>query len=134
VLPHFAHLEALVVLVKYFVMGFEGLNDPARGGIGSYALFCLCVALLQREDREQPREGQRKDGEKEHSSSLSELLVKFFQLWGRDFNSLALGVCVREGGSLFAKSDRAAAPDFQSSLVIEDPLDGTNNIARATYR
>ncbi|KAG0303016.1 hypothetical protein BGZ98_007058 [Dissophora globulifera] len=40
-------LKQLVILVKYFLM-LRGLNDPSQGGLGSYATTVMILSFLQR--------------------------------------------------------------------------------------
>lgn len=139
-LARFALLEPLVVLVKCLVAGL-GLSDPARGGLGSYSVVCLCVAFLQHRAEQNVLAPE---------PSLASLLAAFLRLWGSQFNSASLGVSLHAGGSFFRKSTRGTA-DFQTALVLEDvskfslcmclnfssfsqPLDLANNVARATSR
>ncbi len=122
ILPRFQDLEPLLFLVKCFVSGLDKLNDPSKGGLGSYSIFCLVVSFLQHNNELEELQGD-----------LSRLFRGFMKFWGSIFNSAALGVSLHAGGSFFAKNERVSA-DFRTALVLEDPLDALNNVSRATHR
>ncbi len=111
--------DMLIRVVKYYLNGFPKLCDPSCGGLGSYSIFCLCVSFLQHQEAGPPVEA-------------GQSCKAFFGFWGQSFNSDVLGVSLLNGGSFFAK--KTHGEDFHGPLTLEDPLDSTNNISRATHR
>lgn len=65
---------------------------------------------------------------------LGKLLLDFLHLFGQDFEAGAEGVSVRGGGFRFrVLSSQPAHPQASDPIVIEDPLDGLNNVGRTCY-
>ena len=58
-------------------------------------------------------------------ADLAKTLLNFFRLFGRESQ---ISVCVRDGGR------RLAHGDSLGGLFVEDPLDVSNNVARAAFR
>ncbi|KAJ8085150.1 hypothetical protein PM082_003934 [Marasmius tenuissimus] len=74
-------LRPLVLVLKSFLHQ-RGLSDPAMGGLGSYALTCMCISFLQLNPGQRPPECIEKPMEKE---SLGILLTDFMMYYGVDF-------------------------------------------------
>ncbi|XP_023675830.1 terminal nucleotidyltransferase 4B isoform X2 [Paramormyrops kingsleyae] len=120
VLPH------LVLVLKQFLLQRD-LNEVFTGGIGSYSLFLMAVSFLQlhyQEDACDP------------NVNIGEMLIKFFELYGRQFNYLKTGIRIKDGGSYVAKDEvqRSMLDGYlPSMLYIEDPLQPDNDVGRSSY-
>lgn len=70
-------LPILVTVIKHFLL-MRGLNEPVNGGIGGFSVICLIVSMLQLMPQVQS-----------HSlipeHHLGEMLLEFFELYGRHF-------------------------------------------------
>ncbi|KAH0591486.1 hypothetical protein H2248_001552 [Termitomyces sp. 'cryptogamus'] len=75
-------LRPLVLLLKGFLHQ-KRLNDAPRGGLGSYALVCLCIHFLQANPSNRPQEYIDKPME---SESLGFLLIDFMFYYGLTFD------------------------------------------------
>ncbi|KFA49093.1 hypothetical protein S40293_07080 [Stachybotrys chartarum IBT 40293] len=71
-------MPVLVTVIKHFLL-MRGLNEPVNGGIGGFSVICLVVSMLQLMPQV-----QSKSMIPEHH--LGELLLEFFNLYGRKFN------------------------------------------------
>jgi non-canonical poly(A) RNA polymerase PAPD5/7 len=121
----FPCLAKLVFVLKQFLLQRQQ-NEVFRGGIGSYSLTLMIVSFLQlhpREDSISPR------------ANLGVLLLEFFELYGRHFNYLTVGIRVKGGGSYVRKDMlcRQMGDGHRSILCIEDPLNPTNDIGKSSY-
>ena len=67
---------------------------------------------------------------------LSDHLINIFKLYGYDFNYNLLGISIRNGGFYYKRMDKSSHVHYggKMKLSIEDPLNPSQNIARATYR
>ena len=117
----FPFLPKLVLLLKQFLTQ-QGLNEVYRGGISSYCLILLLVSFLQRH----PRHG----GTDFSSANLGELLIEFFELYGRRFNYMKTGIYVDNEGGYISKEEVATPQDF---LYIRDPTDQSDNAAKNCF-
>lgn len=71
-------MPILVTVIKHFLL-MRGLNEPVNGGIGGFSVICLVVSMLQLMPQVQSRSLVP-----EHH--LGEMLLEFFDLYGRQFN------------------------------------------------
>jgi len=114
-------LDKLVLVLKQFLLQ-RHLNEVFVGGLGSYCLTLMVVALLQNH----PRHLRNLEEE-----NLGVLLIEFFELFGVTFNYSNTGIRIHNGGSFFNKNDIS---DMKGSMLcIEDPCQPGNDIARASY-
>eukprot|EP00117_Sycon_ciliatum_P010207 scpid38899/ scgid2267/ PAP-associated domain-containing protein 5; Terminal uridylyltransferase 3; Topoisomerase-related function protein 4-2 len=123
-------LDKLVILLKQFLLQRD-LNEVFTGGISSYSLILLVVNFFQNHLRENA-DSSAADSQ---NPNLAVLLIEFFELYGRNFSYDTVAIRIANGGSYFDKvtlSDNhpLANPSF---LTIEDPLDETNDISRASW-
>lgn len=70
-------MPILVTVIKHFLL-MRGLNEPVNGGIGGFSVICLVVSMLQLMPQVQSRSLIP-----EHH--LGEMLLEFFDLYGRQF-------------------------------------------------
>ncbi|KAJ7685750.1 hypothetical protein DFH06DRAFT_1159264, partial [Mycena polygramma] len=125
-------LRALVLLTKLF-LSQRGMNEVYTGGLGSYAIVCLCISFLQMHPK-------IRLGHIDPDRNLGVLVVEFFELYGNRFNYEEVGISLREGGSYFGKRQRGWGWNEQwggarrgGLLSIEDPGDPSNDISAGSY-
>lgn len=94
------------------------MNEVFTGGLGSYAIICLCVSFLQLHPK-------IRRGEIDPSKNLGVLCMEFFELYGVYFNYEEVGISVRDGGTYYSKRERGWAEwgNKAGLLSIEDPAD-----------
>lgn len=122
----FPMLPKLVLVLKQFLLQRD-LNEVWTGGISSYSLILLTISFLQLHPR---YDASRPD------ANLGDLLIEFFELYGRHFNYLKTGIRVKDGGAYVAKEDiqKDMLDGYRPSLLcIEDPLNSGNDIGRSSY-
>lgn len=71
-------MPILVTVIKHFLL-MRGLNEPVNGGLGGFSVICLVVSMLQLMPQVQSRSLVP-----EHH--LGEMLLEFFELYGRNFD------------------------------------------------
>lgn len=71
-------MPILVTLIKHFLL-MRGLNEPVNGGLGGFTVICLVVSMLQLMPQVQ-------SGTLIPEHHLGEMLLEFFDLYGRQFN------------------------------------------------
>ncbi|KAL7218244.1 hypothetical protein ACSBR2_011506 [Camellia fascicularis] len=104
-------LQPLYLILKIFLQQRE-LNEVYTGGIGSYALLVMLIAMMQsvREQQASP----------EHN--LGVLLVKFFEIYGCKFNTFDIGLSCDGAGTFFLKSNKGFLVEESPFLIaIEEP-------------
>lgn len=116
-------LRPLCLILKVFLQQRE-LNEVYTGGIGSYALLAMLIAML----RSQPHY---------HTSpehNLGVLLVNFFDMYGRKLNTFDVGVSCTGTGTFFSKSSKGFANIAKNSLIsIQDPQAPENDIGKSSF-
>lgn len=118
-----APLRPLCLILKIFLQQRE-LNEVYTGGIGSYALLVMLIAMLQNY--------QNSRASPEHN--LGVLLVNFFDIYGRKLNTADVGVSCNGGGTFFLKSMKGfSVPGKQYMISIEDPQAPENDIGRSSF-
>ncbi|TYG82237.1 hypothetical protein ES288_D01G071300v1 [Gossypium darwinii] len=116
-------LQPLCLILKVFLQQRD-LNEVYSGGIGSYALLAMIIAMLQNlsESRAYP----------EHN--LGMLLVHFFDFYGRKLNTVDVGVSCKERGTFFLKSSKGFSSKGRPFLIsIEDPQTPDNDIGKNSF-
>lgn len=108
-------LPKLVMVLKQFLTQ-RNLHEVFYGGISSYSVVLLVVSFLQRHPRTNATD---------LSANLGVLLVEFFELYGRQFNYLKVGILLENGGCYVDKDDIPT----QDYLYIRDPADPYRNLA-----
>ncbi|KAE9458117.1 hypothetical protein C3L33_09983, partial [Rhododendron williamsianum] len=104
-------LRPLCLILKVFLQQRE-LNEVYTGGIGSYALLTMLIAML--------RSLHEQQAAPEHN--LGVLLVHFFDIYGRKLNTTDVGVTCNGEGTFFLKSAKGFTVKGRSCLIaIEDP-------------
>ncbi|XP_011083273.2 non-canonical poly(A) RNA polymerase PAPD5 [Sesamum indicum] len=116
-------LRPLCLILKVFLQQRE-LNEVYTGGIGSYALLSMLIAML--------RAHQDRQASPEHN--LGVLLVNFFDMYGCKLNTVDVGVSCNGGGIFFPKSSKGFTVDGRPSLIaIEDPQTPDNDIGKNSF-
>ncbi|ESR65122.1 hypothetical protein CICLE_v10008024mg [Citrus x clementina] len=116
-------LRPLCLILKVFLQQRE-LNEVYSGGIGSYALLTMIMAVLKSlyECRASP----------EHNLGI--LLVNFFDFYGRKLNTTDVGVSCKGAGSFFKKSSKGFTNKGRPFLIaIEDPQAPDNDIGKNSF-
>ena len=113
-------------MLKQFLLQRD-LKEVFTGGISSYSLILMVISFIQlhpRNDASNP------------NVNLGVLLLEFFELYGRHFNYIKVGIRIKDGGSYVAKSEiqKQMDPNYRPSILcIEDPLNPTNDIGKSSY-
>ncbi|KAF7140870.1 hypothetical protein RHSIM_Rhsim06G0197900 [Rhododendron simsii] len=116
-------LRPLCLILKVFLQQRE-LNEVYTGGIGSYALLTMLIALL--------RSLHEQQAAPEHN--LGVLLVHFFDIYGRKLNTSDVGVTCNGEGTFFLKSAKGFTVKGRSCLIaIEDPQAPENDIGKNSF-
>ncbi|KAL9232429.1 hypothetical protein vseg_007543 [Gypsophila vaccaria] len=116
-------LRPLCLILKVFLQQRE-LNEVYSGGIGSYALLAMLIAMLK-----SVNEGQRYP---EHN--LGVLLVKFFEFYAHKLNTWDVGVSCNGRGTFFLKSKKGFQQNGRPFLIcIQDPQAPENDIGKSSY-
>ncbi|KAL6535717.1 hypothetical protein OROHE_012561 [Orobanche hederae] len=116
-------LRPLCLILKVFLQQRE-LNEVYTGGIGSYALLSMLIAMLrtQHDHRASP----------EHNLGL--LLVNFFDMYGCKLNTVDVGISCNGGGVFFPKSSKGFSVEGRPFLIaIEDPQAPDNDIGKNSF-
>ncbi|CBZ51679.1 conserved hypothetical protein [Neospora caninum Liverpool] len=143
-LLRFPLLRPLMLLNKTALKLWH-LNEPFKGGVGSYLLFVMTLSFLQLN----PRLYDRKMNQR---YSLGHALFEFLHHYGVDFHYPTVGLSVRDKGRLFPKERRrwhygqerdwgeggkrfAHSTEFDRFLLAaESPLESTRDIGRGAYQ
>ncbi|KAL3638398.1 hypothetical protein CASFOL_017769 [Castilleja foliolosa] len=116
-------LRPLCLILKVFLQQRE-LNEVYSGGIGSYALLSMLIAMLR----------TRHDHKTSPEHNLGILLVNFFDMYGCKLNTVDVGVACNGGGVFFRKSSRGFSVEGRPSLIaIEDPQAPENDIGKNSF-
>ncbi|CAI9088653.1 OLC1v1023049C1 [Oldenlandia corymbosa var. corymbosa] len=116
-------LRPLCLILKIFLQQRE-LNEVYTGGIGSYALLTMLIAMLQNY--------YHRGTSPEHN--LGVLLVQFFDLYGRKLNTSTVGVSCSGEGTFFLKSRKGFVVNGKGMLIsIQDPQAPENDIGKSSF-
>ncbi|CAA0815976.1 Nucleotidyltransferase family protein [Striga hermonthica] len=116
-------LRPLCLILKVFLQQRE-LNEVYTGGIGSYALLSMLIAMLR----------THHDGRGSPEHNLGVLLVNFFEMYGCKLNNVDVGVSCNGRGIFFPKSIKGFSVDGRPFLIaIEDPQAPDNDIGKNSF-
>ena len=120
----YPQLPILLLVIKQFLTQRQ-LNEVFYGGINSYSLVLMLVSFFQHH----PRRDVNSDG------NLGVLLIEFFELYGRNFNHMKVGISVNDGGYYFAKDQMLGSNGRGDTrlLYISDPLNPEENASKGCY-
>ncbi|KAL6205723.1 hypothetical protein ACLB2K_022976 [Fragaria x ananassa] len=116
-------LRPLCLILKIFLQQRE-LNEVYSGGLGSYALLAMLIAMLQslRESQASPEQ------------NLGVLLVNFFDFYGRKLNTSDVGVSCHGTGTFFSKNSKGFTNKGRPFLIaIEDPQAPENDVGKNSF-
>ncbi|KAG0636098.1 hypothetical protein HOY80DRAFT_1017620 [Tuber brumale] len=126
-------MPILLTVIKQF-LAMRGLNEVYLGGLGSFSVTCLIVSMFQMH----PGAASGRMDPRRH---LGVMLLEFLELYGKNFNTETLGICVDpRKPSYFRKNDvfpviqRGATPPQTDLLCIQDPNNSENDISRSSYQ
>jgi len=125
-MKEYPNFRPLILLLKQF-LHHENLNNPYKGGLGSYCLVLMMISFLQiYHDRDTD------------NTNLGTLLLDFLQLYGDLFHFDKMIIQVREKASPNsstsgcysshfspAASQERLSPAFTPSLLLLDPFNPT---------
>lgn len=116
-------LRPLCLILKVFLQQRE-LNEVYSGGIGSYALLAMLIAMLR----------SQRDCQAFPEHNLGVLLVNFFDIYGRKLNTADVGVSCNGADTFFFKSIKGFVIKGRSALLsIEDPQAPENDIGKNSF-
>ncbi|KAK6134605.1 hypothetical protein DH2020_031664 [Rehmannia glutinosa] len=116
-------LRPLCLILKVFLQQRE-LNEVYTGGIGSYALLSMLIAMLR----------AQQDSQASPEHNLGVLLVNFFDMYGCKLNTSDVGVSCNGGGVFFPKNSKGFSVEGRPSLIaIEDPQASDNDIGKNSF-
>ncbi|KAJ8755076.1 hypothetical protein K2173_016705 [Erythroxylum novogranatense] len=116
-------LRPLCLILKVFLQQRE-LNEVYSGGISSYALLVMLMAMLQSLAGHQPSPEQ----------NLGVLLIHFFDFYGRKLNIADVGVSCKGAGIFFSKRTKGFTNKGRPFLIaIEDPQAPENDIGKNSF-
>ncbi|CAG2114708.1 unnamed protein product, partial [Medioppia subpectinata] len=139
------NVKKVLLIIKQFLLQRD-LNEVFKGGLSSYSLVLMVVHFFQTNEK------ARKE------TNLGRLLLQFLELYGLILNYQAVGLRLAGAGGfryvpkreLLATTVQHPQPQIvvtatggqpyyqhnyhkPSLLIIEDPLDATNNVSRNSY-
>lgn len=123
-------LRELVLVVKQFLRS-RRLNNVHVGGLGGYSTIIMVYHFLKLH----PRVSTCNIDVREN---LGSLLIEFFELYGRNFSYDNLVIALGADGETPRYIPKLRCPVLtqgrgQFSIIIQDPLDFSNNITRSSY-
>jgi len=119
-LARYPELRYLVPVLKYYLKQ-RGLNDTHSGGIGSFLLLCMAVAVVQQYASPDLVAGY--------------YLVKFFKMFSEELDYEREGVSITGQGTVFSKRARGwTYPRDRELLALESPLDPEHDLGKNSYQ
>lgn len=123
-------MPILVFVIKQF-LAMRGLNEVYIGGLGSFALTCMVVSMLQQLP-------SLSSGRVDGRLNTGVMLLEFLELYGKNFNTEKIGICVDSSRPGYFRKDSfpsqiSRGPVEPSLLCIQDPNKPDNDISRSSY-
>ncbi|CAO2836092.1 unnamed protein product [Amaranthus hypochondriacus] len=116
-------LRPLCLILKVFLQQRE-LNEVYSGGIGSYGLLAMLIAMLR----------STNDSQRSTEHNLGILLIKFFEFYAHRLNTWDVGVSCNGSETFFLKSRKGFEnKGRQLLLTIEDPQTPGNDIGKSSF-
>ncbi|KAK9078245.1 hypothetical protein SSX86_002302 [Deinandra increscens subsp. villosa] len=117
-------LRPLCLILKVFLQQ-RGLNEVFSGGIGSYALLVMLIAMLQ----------NSLDSHSFPQYNLGVLLVTFFDMYGCKLNISDVGISCNEASTFFSKRSKGFVYSRKNLLIsIQDPQDAEKDIGKNSFK
>ncbi|KAJ7045207.1 hypothetical protein C8F04DRAFT_1343864 [Mycena alexandri] len=123
-------LRPLILIVKGF-LSQRNLNNAAYGGLGSYAVTCMCISFLQLNPSQRPQDYIDKPIETE---SLGSLLADFLFYYGASFPYTTSYISVSEGQLLPKKSAEWITNKVPDGLAIQCLINPENDVGKSASR
>ncbi|KAJ7238767.1 Nucleotidyltransferase [Mycena haematopus] len=123
-------LRPLILTVKGF-LSQRNLNSAAHGGLGSYAITCMCISFLQLNPSKRPQDYIDKPMETE---SLGALLADFMFYYGIEFPYATSYICVSEGKLLPKESAKWITNKLPNGLAIQCLVNPENDVGKSANR
>lgn len=125
-------LRPLVYVLKQ-ILFLANLNDPFTGGVNSYALVLMVVALIQAEMKSlhlPPMESKR-----HILQNLGGFFLRFLNTYGNevDINQREVRPSRATDFLLEEQFPLKAEPAAVNQLILRDPLMWTNNVTRSSF-
>ncbi|PHH68173.1 hypothetical protein CDD80_201 [Ophiocordyceps camponoti-rufipedis] len=118
----YPEMPILVTIIKHFLL-MRGLNEPVSGGIGGFSVICLVVSMLQMMS---PEKSKNLRG----LGHLGDLLLHFFDLYGRRFEYRTLAISLTRPVGYIKKSEvKRLTYKNPNRLSIIDPNNPSNDIS-----
>lgn len=116
----FPQLKPLLLVLKQFLAD-RGLNEPFKGGMGSYMLCLTVLSHLQLLTTNFPWFWRRE-------TFLGDLLAYYLKLYGKDLNHVVVGLAVTAGGHYSVKEEAS------EMLQVIDPQNPESDIGRSCFK
>ncbi|KAJ7760112.1 hypothetical protein DFH07DRAFT_918810 [Mycena maculata] len=123
-------LRSLILVVKGF-LSQRNLNNAAHGGLGSYAVICMCISFLQLNPSKRPQDYIDKPMETE---SLGALLADFLFYYGIEFPYATSYISVTEGKLLPKESAGWITNKVPDGLAIQCLVNPDNDVGKSAGR
>ncbi|CAL1694798.1 unnamed protein product [Somion occarium] len=123
-------LRPLILVVKTF-MSMRGLNSPASGGLGSYAIICMMICFVQLNPKGRPPSFYE---EPMASESLGYLLFDFFQFYAFEFSYQTLYISTALGKVLPKDAVDWLGKSRPDALCIECLVNPGRDIGKSANR
>jgi non-canonical poly(A) RNA polymerase PAPD5/7 len=117
-------LKYLLVVLKYFLKQ-RNMDNTTNNGLSGYSLFLMIFSFLQNHP-------SNFDVDIANNTSLGELLVGFFEIYGIYFNYEDLKIDVRKNGGYFKKEMTDFINCSKNGLYIIDPVNKESNAGFGT--
>lgn len=123
-MQQYPFLSPLAMIIKQFLAQRQ-LNEVYHGGISSYTLILMLISFFQQHPRNHALDS---------SANLGVLLIEFFELYGRHFNYMKVGISIVDRGCYFPKDAVVGAYEGEQGLLyVQDPINSESNAARGCY-
>ncbi|CAG7719989.1 unnamed protein product [Allacma fusca] len=134
-------IPRLFLVLKQFLQ-FHRLGNVYKGGLNSYSLIIMIVSFLRLKSKAfcvRANAGKRRKCKNKNKifSNSGESLINFLEFFGQEFDYTKQAIKITNDSSPFVpKEDLYQLCDDLGSaiLVIQDPLDESNNVSRGTFR
>ncbi|KAJ6617419.1 hypothetical protein B0H10DRAFT_2033323 [Mycena sp. CBHHK59/15] len=123
-------LRSLILVVKAF-LAQRNLNNAAHGGLGSYAVTCMCISFLQLNPSKRP---QAYIDAPMESDSLGALLTDFMFYYGIEFPYATSYISVTEGKLLPKASAPWITNKVPDGLAIQCLITPDNDVGKSAGR
>ncbi|QDS75400.1 hypothetical protein FKW77_003007 [Venturia effusa] len=117
----YPQFTVLVTLIKQFLL-MRDLNEVFNGGLGGFSVACLVVSMLQHSP----------DIQSGNPPTLGALLLRFFKLYGSDFNMKSLGISVNP--PKYIPKDVFDKSYGKAKWLIHDPHNPDNDVSGGSIK